>query len=132
MSALLGGEVRLGFTAVPPVVSLSKSGPLVPVAVTSLKRLDVLPNVPTVAETYPGFDVDNRYGLLVPKGTSAVLVRKINADTLAILQQPAVRQRLAQEAFEIRGGTPQEFSRYRRLEFTKWAKVIKDSGAQVD
>jgi len=132
MSALLGGEVRLGFTAVPPVVSLSKSGRRVPVAVTSLKRLDVLPNVPTVAETYPGFEVGNMYGLLAPKGTLPALVRKINADTLAILQQPDVRQRLAQEAFEIRGGTPQEFSRYRCLEFTKWAKVIKDSGAQVD
>ncbi len=132
MSALLGGEVRLGFTAVPPVVALSKSGRLVPVAVTSLKRIDVLPNVPTVAETYPGFEVDNLYGLLAPKGTAPALVRKINADTLAILQQPDVRQRLAQEAFEIRGDTPQEFSRYLRQEFTKWAKVIKDSGAQVD
>ncbi len=132
MSALLGGEVRLGFTAVPPVVALSRTGRLVPIAVTSLKRLDVLPNVPAVAETYPGFEVDNMYGLLAPKGTPAALVRKINADTVAVLKLPDVRQRLAQDAFEIRGNTPEEFSQYLRAEFIKWAKVVKDSGARVD
>jgi len=132
MSALLGGEVRLGFTAVPPVVALSRSGRLVPIAVTSLKRLDVLPNVPTVAETYPGFEVDNMYGLLAPKGTPAALVRKINADTLAILKLPDVQQRLAQDAFDIRGNTPEEFGRYLRAEFTKWAKVVRESGARVE
>ncbi|MBY0268937.1 MAG: tripartite tricarboxylate transporter substrate binding protein [Burkholderiales bacterium] len=132
MTALLGGEVRLGFTAVPPVVALSRSGKLVPIAVTSMKRLDVLPHVPAVAETYPGFEVDNMYGLLAPKATPLALVRKINADTLAALKSPDVRQRFAQEAFEIRGNTPEEFAQYLRAEFTKWAKVVRDSGARVD
>lgn len=133
MTALLGGgDVRLGFTAVPPVVALSRSGRLVPIAVTSLKRLDVLPNVPTVAETYPGFEVDNMYGLLAPKATPAALVRKINADTLSVLKLPDVQQRLAQDAFDIRGNTPEEFGRYLRAEFIKWAKVVKESGAQVE
>jgi len=132
MTALLGGEVRLGFTAVPPVVALARSGKLVPVAVTSLKRLDVLPNVPAVAESYPGFEVDNMYGLLAPKATPAALVRRINADTLAVLKMPDVRQRFAQDAFEIRGNTPEEFALYLRSEFTKWAKVVKESGVRVD
>lgn len=132
MTGLLGGEVRLGFTAVPPVVALSRSGKLVPIAVTSVKRLDVLPNVPTVAESYPGFEVDNMYGLLAPKATPAALVRKINADTLAVLKMPEVRQRFAQEAFEIRGNSPEQFDQYLRAEYTKWAKVVKDSGARVD
>ncbi len=132
MTGLLSGEVRLGFTAVPPVIVLSKSGKLVPIAVTSLKRLDVLPNVPTVAESYPGFEVDNMYGLLAPKATPAALVRKINADILAALKTPDLRQRFAQDAFDIRGNFPEEFAQYLRSEFTKWAKVIKDSGAQVD
>jgi tripartite-type tricarboxylate transporter receptor subunit TctC len=132
MTALLGGEVRLGFTAVPPVVALARSGKLVPIAVTSLKRLDVLPNVPTVAESYPGFEVDNMYGLLAPKATPAALIRKINADTQNVLKQPDLRQRFAQDAFEIRGNTPEEFAQYLRSEFTKWAKVVKDSGVRVD
>ncbi len=132
MTALLGGEVRLGFTAVPPVVALARGGKLVPIAVTSIKRLDVLPNVPTVAESYPGFEVDNMYGLLAPKATPAALIRKINADTLIALKQPDLRQRFAQDAFEIRGNTPEEFAQYLRAEFTKWAKVVKDSGVRVD
>ena len=132
MTALLGGEVRLGFTAVPPVVALARTGKLVPVAVTSLKRIEVLPNVPAVSESYPGFEVDNMYGLLAPKKTPAALIRKINADTLIALKQPDLRQRFAQDAFEIRGNTPEEFAQYLRAEFTKWAKVVKDSGVRVD
>ena len=132
MTALLGGEVRLGFTAVPPVVALARTGKLVPVAVTSLKRIDVLPNVPAVSESYPGFEVDNMYGLLAPKKTPASLIRKINADTLIALKQPDLRQRFAQDAFEIRGNTPEEFAQYLRAEFTKWAKVVKEAGVKVD
>ena len=132
MTALLGGEVRLGFTAVPPVVALARSGKLVPIAVTSLKRIDVLPNVPTVAEGYPGFEVDNMYGLLAPKKTPTALIRKINADTVAVLQQSELRARFVQDAFEVRGNSPEEFAKYLRAEFTKWAKVVKDSGVRVD
>lgn len=132
MTGLLSGEVRLGFTAVPPVIVLSKSGKLVPIAVTSPKRLDVLPNVPAVAETYPGFQVDNMYGLLAPKATPATLVRKINADAVAAMKLPDMQKRMAQDAFEIHANSPQEFERYLREEFTKWAKVIKASGAKVD
>jgi tripartite-type tricarboxylate transporter receptor subunit TctC len=132
MTALLGGEVRLGFTAVPPVVALARSGKLVPIAVTSLKRIDVLPNVPAVAESYPGFEVDNMYGLLAPKKTPAALIRKINADTLAVLQAPDLRARFVQDAFEVRGNSPEEFEKYLRAEFTKWAKVVKESGVRVE
>jgi tripartite-type tricarboxylate transporter receptor subunit TctC len=114
------------------VVALARGGKLVPIAVTSIKRLDVLPNVPTVAESYPGFEVDNMYGLLAPKATPVALIRKINADTQAVLKQPDLRQRFAQDAFEIRGNTPEEFAQYLRAEFTKWAKVVKDSGVRVD
>jgi tripartite-type tricarboxylate transporter receptor subunit TctC len=132
MTGLLGGEVKLGFTAVPPVIGLSKAGKLIPIAVTSPKRIAVLPNVPTVAETYPGFQVDNMYGVLAPKGTPKVIVKKVNADIVAVLGQPAIRQRLDAEAFDVIGDTPEAFGRYLREEFTKWAKVIKASGARVD
>jgi len=132
MTGLLSGEVKLGFTAVPPLIGLSKAGKLVPIAVTSPQRLAVLPNVPTVAETYPGFQVDNMYGVLAPKGTPKTVVNKINADIVAVLGQPAVRQRLEADAFDVVANTPEEFGRYLRAEFTKWAKVIKASGARVD
>ena len=132
MTALLGGEVKIGFTAVPPVIPLSRSGRLVPIAVTSPKRLEVLPNVPAVAESHPGFQVDNMYGLLAPRNTPAAVVRRINADTVAVLSLPEVRQRLAVEAFDVIGNSPEEFGRYLKAEFSKWAQVVKASGARVD
>ena len=132
MTALLGAEVRVGFTAVPPVVSLSRAGRLVPLAVTSLKRLAVLPDVPAIAETYPGFQVDNMYGILAPKGTPAAVIRKVHADTVVALNDPGLRKRLEADAFEVVANTPEQFTQFIRDEFTKWAKVIKAAGARVD
>lgn len=132
MTALLGGEVKLGFTAVPPVVPHVRTGKLAAIAVTSLKRLDILPGVPTVAESYPGFQVDNMYGLLAPRGTSAPVVKKLNADVVAVLKLPEIRRRLDVEAFDVVGNTPEEFAHYLKAEYVKWAKVVKESGARVD
>jgi len=132
MTALLGAEVRVGFTAVPPVVSLSRSGRLVPLAVTSLKRLSVLPDTPAIAEIYPGFQVDNMYGILAPKGTPAAIIRKVHEDTVAALADPVLRKRLEADAFEVVANTPEQFTRFISEEFTKWAKVIKAAGARVD
>ena len=133
MTSLLGGEVKLGFTAVPPVIPHAKAGRLVPIAVTSLKRIEVLPETPTVAESgYPGFQVDNMYGWLVPKGAPPAAIRRLHAEIVDILKQPDIRQKLDAEAFEVVGNSPEEFGRYLRAEFAKWAKVVKESGARVD
>ena len=132
VAAMLSGEVTLGFMAVPPSMPHVKSGRLAAIAVTSPKRLAELPDVPTVAESgFPGFQVDNMYGLLVPKGTPPAIVRKINADTVRLLRQPDVASRLAAETFEVVADTPAEFARYLRAEYAKWAKVVKDTGARV-
>lgn len=133
IGAMLGGEVRLGFMAVPPAVPHVKSGRLAAVAVTSPKRLAELPDVPTVAESgYPGFQVDNMYGLLVPRAASASIVKKLNADAVRVLKQPDVASRLAADTFEVVANTPEEFSRYLKAEYVKWAKVVKETGARVD
>ena len=132
MAALLGGEVKLGFTAVPPVVPHVRTGKLAAIAVTSLKRLELLPGVPTVAESYPGFQVDNMYGLLAPRGTPAAAIRRLHADIVSVLNQPDIKARLTAETFDVVGNTPDEFARYLRAEYTKWAKVVKESGARVD
>ena len=130
MTALLGGEVRLGFTAVPPVVALARGGKLVPIAVTSIKRLDVLPNVPTVAESYPGFEVDNMYGLLAPKATPEAIVARLNAEVNR--QLPEIRTRFAELGSEIVGGTPKQFAEFLREDQSKWAKVIKASSVRAN
>ena len=133
IASVLSGQVKLGFMAVPTTVPHIKSGKLVAIAVTSPKRLAVLPDVPTVAESgYPGFQVDNMYGVLAPAGTPQVIVRKVHGDILRVLEQPDVRTALDRATIDIVGNTPEEFAEYIRSEYTKWAGVVKASGAKVE
>ena len=91
VAAVLAGQVKLGFTAVPQTVPHIKAGRLVAIAVTSRERLAALPEVPTVAESgYPGFQVDNMYGVLAPRGTPPEVVKKLHADIVRVLRQPEV------------------------------------------
>lgn len=133
IAAVLSGEVKLGFMAVPTTVPHVKSGKLVAIAVTSPKRLAVLPDVPTVAESgYPGFQVDNMYGVLAPAGTPAMVVRKLHADILRVLDLADVKKALDGATIDIVGNTPEEFARYIEAEYVKWAEVVKASGAKVE
>jgi tripartite-type tricarboxylate transporter receptor subunit TctC len=132
IAALLSGQVKLGFMAVPATVPHIKAGRLVAVAVTSPQRLAALPDVPTVAESgYPGFQVDNMYGVLAPAGTPVAVVNKLHADIAQALQQPELRAALAAAAIDIVGNTPEEFARYIQAEHAKWAKLLKESGTSV-
>jgi tripartite-type tricarboxylate transporter receptor subunit TctC len=93
----------------------------------------VLPDVPTVAESgYPGFQVDNMYGVLVPAGTPPALINKPHDDIVQVLGRPEVKATLAAATIDIIGNTPEEFSRYIRSEYAKWAKIVKASGARVE
>ena len=133
IAAVLSGQVKLGFMAVPSTVPHVKAGKLVAIAVTSPQRLAVLPDVPTVAESgYPGFQVDNMYGVLAPHGTPPEVVKKLHDDIVRVVQQPDVRKALEAATIDIIANTPEEFSRYILSEYTKWAKVVKDSGARVE
>jgi tripartite-type tricarboxylate transporter receptor subunit TctC len=133
IASVLAGQVKLGFMAVPSTVPHVKSGRLVPIAVTSPQRLAVLPEVPTVAESgYPGFQVDNMYGVLVPHGTPPEVVKKLHGDIVRVLQQTEVRKTLEAATVDIIANTPEEFARYIESEYTKWAQLLKASGARVE
>jgi tripartite-type tricarboxylate transporter receptor subunit TctC len=133
MASVLSGEVKLGFMAVPSTVPLIKAGKLVAIAVTSPRRLTVLPEVPTVAESgYPGFQVDNMYGILAPHGTPPEVVKKLHDDIVRVLQQPDVKKSLEAATIDIVANTPEEFARYIESEYAKWAQVVKASGAKVE
>ena len=130
---VLGNQVQVGSTALPPPVTHVRAGTLKALGVTSLKRSTVLPDTPTVAEPgFPGYEVDNMVGVLVSAGTSKALVARLNADIARILTQPEVRKRLLEIGFDPVGNPPAEFSSYLKAELDKWAKVIKESGARVD
>jgi len=133
MASVLSGEVKLGFMAVPPTVPQIKAGKLVPIAVTSPKRLAVLPEVPTVAESgYPGFQVDNMYGVLAPHGTPPEIVKKLHDDIVKVVHTPEMKKALEGATIDIVANTPEEFARYIESEYAKWAQVVKASGAKVE
>ena len=88
--------------------------------------------MPTIAESLPGYEVDNWYGLFAPAGTPKAVVSKLNRDVTKVLQVPEVKERLVNQGIEPLSSTPEQFAAYIKSETVKWAKVIKDSGARVD
>jgi tripartite-type tricarboxylate transporter receptor subunit TctC len=130
---VLGGQVQVGSTALPPPVPHVRSGALKALGVTSQKRSTALPDTATIAESgFPGYQVDNMVGVLVRTGTPQPIVTKVNAEIVRILGLTDVRERLADVGFEPIGNSPAEFAAYLRSESLKWAKVVRDSGAKVD
>jgi tripartite-type tricarboxylate transporter receptor subunit TctC len=130
---LLGGQIGLMITGALPLLPHIRSGKLRALAVASPKRLAVLPDVPTIAESgYPGFAAVQWYGLFAPAATPKDIVAKIHRDAVAALKDPAVAERLASEGAEPVGDTPEHFGAFVRSEIELWGKVIRDSGAKVD
>ena len=130
---VLGAQVPVGSTALPPPVPYVRAGTLKALGVTSLKRASALPETPTVAESgFPGYEVDNMVGVLVSAGTPARLVERLNGDIARILAQPEIRKRLLEIGFDPVGNSPREFAMYMNSELAKWTKVIRESGARVD
>jgi len=124
LNDVLGGQVQMVFAGVSSVLQHIRSGKLVAVAVAGPHRLAQLPGVPTVAESYPGFDVTSWYGLVAPKGTPEAVVRKWQADAAAVLRQPEVREKLLGLGLEPVGSTPEAFARTISSETLKWRAIV--------
>lgn len=133
VQAVAGGQVPLGFTAMPPAVELIKSGKIRGIAVTSPARMPSLPDVATVAESgFPGYEDYTWIGFFAPVRTPADIVQQLNRQIAAILQLTDTRKRLAALGFDPIDNTPDQFTAYIKVEVAKWAKVIRESGARVD
>ncbi len=133
LTDLIGGQVQIMFDSMPSAMPHVKAGKLRPLAVTTAKRSAAVPDLPTVAEAgVPGYDISTWYGLWAPKGTPREIIERIASETAKILRLPDVRERYAALGAEPVGSTPDEFAAYCRSELTKWAKIVKESGAKAD
>ena len=133
LTDLVGGQVQLMFDNLPSSLAFIKAGKLRALAVTSAQRSPALPDVPTVAESgVPGFEASSWFGLLAPAGTPRDIVTKINADTQKWLLSPDAKDKLAAQGAAAAGGSPEVFAKHIQAETTKWARVVKDSGAKVE
>ena len=133
LADLLGGQVQLMFSTMPPALPHVKDGKLRALAVTSLKRSPAAPDLPTVDEiALPGFEANTWHGVVVPAGTPGAIVARLNREIVAILHLPDVVERLSGQGAEALGSTPEEFAAYIKSESVKWAKVVRDSGAKAE
>ena len=129
---LLGGNVDFYMASVPSVQAHVASGKLRLLATTGSKRSPIFPKVPTVAESFPGFEAVTWFGILAPAGTPPPIVTKLNAEINKVLHAPDVRKTIEQDGGEIMGGSPEQFAALIRSEIATWATVVRDSGAKVD
>ncbi|OGI40481.1 MAG: hypothetical protein A2V91_01770 [Candidatus Muproteobacteria bacterium RBG_16_64_10] len=130
---LLGGHVQLMFSGFSSTLPHIKAGKLRALAVTGIERSAALPEVPTIAEQgFPKFEATAWYGVLAPANTPKPVIRRLHGELVRILKLPDVGQRLGGLGFEIVGSTPEQFGAYIKTEITKWAKVVKASGAKPE
>ncbi|MGZ5084619.1 MAG: Bug family tripartite tricarboxylate transporter substrate binding protein [Usitatibacter sp.] len=129
---LLGGNVDFYLSSVPSVQSQVSAGKLRLLATTGAKRSPIFPKVPTVAETYPGFQAVTWFGILAPAGTPKPILARLNAEINKVLKDPGVRKSIETEGGEVLGGTAEEFAAYIKSELAMWAGLVRQSGAQVD
>ncbi|MBI4195370.1 MAG: tripartite tricarboxylate transporter substrate binding protein [Betaproteobacteria bacterium] len=130
---LLGGQIDMVFSNLPPVVPFVQEGRMRGIAVTTAERVRALPNVPTMIEAgVPNYDVTSWFGVFVPSRTQGAVVEKINREVQRMLKAPDTQERLATMGADPMFMTPREANAFFHSEIAKWAKVIKASGAKVD
>lgn len=129
---LIPGQVDVLFDNMPSIIGHIRGGSLRALAVTSAQRSPALPDVPTVAETVPGYEASAWFGAAAPKGTPRAAIERLNREFNAALADPAMRAKLADLGGIPIGGTPEEFWAIHRMETEKWAKIVQFSGAKAE
>lgn len=132
LTDLLGGQVQVDFSTMPPAIEYVKAGKLRALAVTSSGRFEALPDVPAMAEYLPSYESTLLTGLGVPSNTPAEIIEVINKETNSALADPKIRARLATLGTTVLPGSPADFGQLLAEETGKWAKVIKFAGIKLD
>ena len=133
VAALLGGQVSMTFETSVTLLPHIRSGKLRALGVAGAKRIALLPDVPTLAESgFPGILAENWYGLYAPAGTPKEVIARLYGELDRTIHSPDVREKLAAQGAEIREYTPEQTAAFLAAETAKWAKVIKASGAKID
>jgi tripartite-type tricarboxylate transporter receptor subunit TctC len=130
---LMAGNIELLFNNMPELVPFVKAGKMKAIAVTSAKRDPVLPDTVTMIEAgFPGFDLGNWVAIVGPANIPRDIVARLNGEITKILREPATREKIAAQGFNITTSTPDELAAFIRSEYDKWGKLVKVSGAKVE
>ena len=129
---LVGGQIQVMFDNMPSALPMARDGKIRALAQTTAKRSPAAPDVPTVAETVPGFEATTWFAVFAPAGTPKDVVARINAEMVRVFKLPEVVDKLKTIGLEPWLSTPEELAKYQASEIVKWAKVVKDSGAKAE
>lgn len=131
-SDVAGGRVQLMFASLPSLMPFVKSGQLHALGVSSGKRSPLLPGLPAIGETLPGYEAVSWYGLLAPAGTPDEIIRKLHEATMKVLGNSELREKWAEQGFEPQGSTPSQMRTLIKADLQKWTGIVKATGAHVD
>jgi tripartite-type tricarboxylate transporter receptor subunit TctC len=129
---LVGGSIQLVFDNMPSALPMAKEGKIRALAQTTAKRSPAAPDVPTMAEFIPGFEATTWFAMFAPANTPKHVIDKLNAEVLRVFKLPDVQERLKTLGLDAVLSSPEELAKYQGTEITKWAKVIKESGAKAE
>jgi tripartite-type tricarboxylate transporter receptor subunit TctC len=132
LNDLIGGQVAMSFEPLPTAVSHIKGGKVRAVGVTTPARIAALPEVPTIAETLPGYEMSIWFGLLAPAGTPRDVINRLNTEVAKALKSPDVRERLQGQGVDPIGDTADEFAANMRTESARWSQFAKATGLKLD
>jgi tripartite-type tricarboxylate transporter receptor subunit TctC len=129
---LIGGSIQLMFDNMPSALPMAKEGKIRAIAVTTAKRSSAAPEIPTVAESLPGFEATTWFAMFAPAGTPKAVIDRLNAEAIRVFKLPDIQERLQKLGLEPVLSSPEELARYQATEIVKWTKVVKESGASAD
>jgi tripartite-type tricarboxylate transporter receptor subunit TctC len=132
LTDLISGQCQFIVGSLPPIQPLIQSGRLRALAVTTAKRWFALPDVPTMAETLPGYEVELWFGVMAPRGTPPAIVERLNATVNKFLQDADMKKNLDQQGMIPTGGTPQKYGERIRADYARWVKVVDSAGIKAE
>lgn len=133
LTDLIGGQTKATFNGLPSLIGQIKGGALIPLAVGTATRSPSLPNVPTIAESgYKGFETSQWYGVLVPAGTPKEVINKLQKEIAIALKSKEGTKRMVEDGASLVGNTPEEFSKFIKVEQDRWTKVINKAKITID
>jgi tripartite-type tricarboxylate transporter receptor subunit TctC len=132
VTSTIQNETQVLFAVMQPLQPQIQAGKLRPIAVTTAKRFPLFPDLPAIAESYPGFEAQAWNGIMVPAATPRAIVTRLNSEIDAILKQPEVVKAMNAQGFDLVGGPPEDFGKLLKAEVERWSPVIRKLNLKVD
>ena len=132
LADLLGGQINMSFGTAPGLMQFIRSGKVIPIAVSSGQRMSALPNVPSLAEVLPGYDINNWFGIFAPPQTPKPIVDQIYQAVNKALSSPELSKKFGEEGFDVVAMPPDKFEKSFKLEIGYWQKFAKDNNLKID